>query len=212
MNYALLLPLAALLAAGTARPDKSAEKPAAPKSAAAPTTLAADTTALLHKLLQPDYPKLKVLRYKAGDLNADGRPDLIVVAEKPCGPKSGMPDSQCRTTLLVLNEGWPKLRVAATNNDVVGCSECGGAGVGDPLQSIVIKNSYFSIESLYGACSKTHFVVTFHYDKTRRDWLLHRFGRVDYSCRDIAGSTAKEVRIEGEQYGKVSFQKFTTGY
>lgn len=84
--------------------------------------------------------------------------------------------------------------------------------MGDPLQSIVIKGNYFSIESLYGDCSKTHFVVTFHYDKTRRDWLLHRFGRVDYACRDVGGSTAKEVRIEGEQYGKVSFQKFSTGY
>lgn len=200
----LLLPTAALFA------PAEAPKKATPAAVVAPA--AADTTALLSKLFQPEYPKLKVLRYKAGDLNADGRPDLVVVAEKPCGPKSGMPTAQCRTTLLVLNEGWPKLRVAAANPEVVGCSECGGAGVGDPLQSIVIKGSYFSIESLYGDCTKTHFVVTFRYDKARRDWLLHRFGRVDYACRDVGGSTAKEVRIEGEQYGKVSFAKFTTGY
>lgn len=217
MNYAPILPLAALLAFGATRPEQAADNPTALRTAPKPTAVpaapaATDTTALLRKLLQSGYPKLKVVRYKAGDLNADGRPDLIVVAEKPCGSDSGMPDSECRTTLLVLNEGWPKLRVAATNDEVVGCSACGGAGVGDPLQSIVIKGSYFSIESLYGDCTKTHFVVTFHYDKTRRDWLLHRFGRVDYACRDVGGSTAKEVRIEGEQYGKVSFAKFNTGY
>lgn len=207
MKSALFLLLPAL---GLAALAKTPAPVVASAAAAAPA--AADTTALLTAAIRPLYPKLKVHSFKAGDLNADGRADLIVVAEKPCDATSGMPASQCRTTLLVLNEGWPKLRVAAANMEVVGCSECGGAGVGDPLQGIVIKGNYFSIESLYGACTKTHFVVTFRYDKTRRDWLLHRFGRVDYACRDIAGSTAKEVRIEGEQYGKVSFAKFSTGY
>ncbi|OON68837.1 hypothetical protein B0919_11710 [Hymenobacter sp. CRA2] len=156
---------------------------------------------------------MKVAEFKAGDINADGRPDLIVLAEQPCATDEGVGgDSRCRTVLLVVNDGFPKLRIAATNDAVVECSDCGGAGVGDPFSGIVIKGNYFSIESLYGACDKTHFVVTFHYNRARRDWLLHRFGRVDYSCQDTTGNEVEEGLEAEKDYGKVPFADFQGGY
>jgi hypothetical protein len=173
----------------------------------------ADTTNQLNALIQVQYPQLKVTDFKSGDINADGRRDVIVVAEQPCPPDDQVSsDSQCRTTLLVLNEGWPKLHIAATNQSVVGCSDCGGGGVGDPFNGIVIKGNYFSIESLYGACDKTHFVVTFHYDRARKNWFLHRFGRVDYSCRKPNGAPVREARVDVKDYGVVTFARFATGY
>lgn len=133
------------------------------------TTL--DTTTVLSALTKREYPEYEVEDFKAGDLNADGRADLLVVLRgiQPCNTLDE--PTYCRKALLVLNEGFSHLRVAATNDDVVDCTKCGGAGVGDPYRGIVIKGTYFSFESLYGACDKTYYVTTFHYDRARRNWI-----------------------------------------
>ena len=137
---------------------------------------------------------------------------MIVLVQQPCDSVSDMSDSNCRKALLVLNEGFPHLRIAAVNDNVVDCTDCGGGGVGDPHQGIVIKGNYFSFESLYGDCDKTHFVVTFHYNQARRNWYLHRFGRVDYSCQDTTSARVKETRQDVKDYGKVSFADFAGGF
>jgi hypothetical protein len=225
VKSALLYLLPALyLTACTSQPDKAAEKaadaptpaptvtPGTPAAAPATGATATDTTALLNALIQDRFPKLQVVDFKAGDINADGRADLIVVADQPCGQSDQVTDdSRCRTVLLVVAETGAKLRIAATNTHLVECSDCGGVSVGDPHQQIVIKGNYFSFESLYGSCDKTAGFVTFRYDQARRDWLLHRLGRVDYSCQDTTATgemATRETQQTAKDFGVVRFAKY----
>ncbi|MET4104933.1 hypothetical protein [Hymenobacter sp. UYP22] len=179
----------------------------APSTAAPATTATPDTAAVLAALVKQQYPSYAVEEFSAGDLNADGSLDLLVVLRglQPCTTLSE--PTYCRKTLLVLNEGFPRMRVAASNDNVVACSNCGGAGVGDPHRGIIIKGNYFSFESLYGACDKTYFTVTFHYSRTRRNWFLHRRSSLDYSCQDTT-NTVDENQESTRDFGVVSFSDF----
>ncbi|UYZ65016.1 hypothetical protein [Hymenobacter weizhouensis] len=198
-------PEQATKAAAAAMPS-AASAPATRVTPEMPATIT-DTTAVLNALIQQRFPKLTVGDFEAGDLNTDGKPDLIVVAERPCDAESGIEGAQCRTVLLVVNEGG-SLRIAATNDNLVDCSECGGAGVGDPHQAIVMKGNYFTFESLYGACDKTAGFITFRYDRARRNWFLHRLSRLEYSCNDTTSNPGLETQQTVKNFGVVSFADY----
>jgi len=80
-------------------------------------------------------------------------------------------------------------------------------GVSDSYRGIVIKGSYFSFKSLYGACDKTYYITTFRYDRTRRNWFLHRRGQIDYSCHDTTAATA-ETQQTTRDFSRISFAEF----
>ncbi len=98
------------------------------------------------------------------------------------------------------------------NDSIIECSVCGGAGVGDPFQSITIKNEYFSIENLYGACDKTFKVITFKYDKKQNNFYLHKIGTEDYNCREEANPNG-EIKVTKntktiKNFGSITFKKY----
>lgn len=146
----------------------------------------------------------------SGDINDDGNQDHILVLQRNTEDKDGpMPGSYNRKVVLVeQTEKTPSYKIAAINNYLVECSQCGGAGVDDPLQGITIKNGYFSIEQLFGACIKDFFVITFKYEKG--EFLLQSIGKNTSYCNQLENDEVKMTRIrkKAEDLGEIKFEEF----
>lgn len=195
-------------APAAAHPARARLQPAAKAPAADPEVAHADSLRALGPVLARADATLEAEAFKVGDLNADGRPDYLVLArgKKPCAEATA--ESYCRQVLLVLNQGAAGLRVAATNASLVACSDCGGAGIGDPFQQFVIKGTFFSIETAFGACDKEYITTTFRYNRARRDWLLHRLDTTSASCQDTTGEAGTEEHKTVRDFGTVTFAKY----
>jgi hypothetical protein len=177
----------------------------------APPATKQDTAALLHRALWPDSRGYTLESFSKGDINQDQRPDFIAVFRTlaPTDTLDGEA-SYSRRVALILNRGWPNVALAAYNDTVVECTACGGAGVGDPHQGIAIKNGYFSLESLYGACQKTYVVTTFRYFKAEHNWFLHKIGQDDDDCNNTEAPVRHQEQTVRD-FGHVSFEEFQGG-
>lgn len=167
-----------------------------------------DSVEVMNTLLVQVSATLTTEAFTVGDLNGDGRRDFIVLAhgKAPCDSVTGLPNTHCRTVLLVLNQGWPILTVAASNAHLIDCSTCGGGGVGDPHQGFEITDNLFTVNSLYGSCDKFDISYTFRYSPEEHNWFLQYSDRSDYSCHE--GSKEHHIRETRRQFGKVPFASF----
>ncbi len=155
-----------------------------------------DTLKMLKKVVDEQFAGYSMLSYHTGDITNNKVKDIVLVMERACreDEDSAGEESRCRTAALLLNTGKLTFKVASVNDKLIGCSYCGGAGTGDPLSGITIKRGYVSFENLYGGCYKTFRVITFKYDKNKKDWFLHKRGTQDYNCKD--DKNEEEVKVE----------------
>ncbi len=172
-----------------------------------------DTAQVISTYLIASSSSYKLMYWTKGDLNKDGFDDFIAVLENTVSNEALTPIEDAFDREVVLLEtrgGFPYFRFAGRNNHLVGCSDCGGAGVGDPFQGITIKNGYFSIEELYGACDKSFVVTTFKYDEDKKDYFLYKIGTDDYSCNDMGNDEVKVHHSLKTQkdFGIVKFRDF----
>ena len=166
-----------------------------------------DTIDILTKFSQIAFKNDTLFYWKKGDINNDKIEDFILILQSKEEDMeiTGMPDTYSRKLVLLETvKEYPKFEIRASNEFLIGCSTCGGAGVGDPFQDITIKNNYFSIEELYGACDKTFKVITFKYDTNKKDWFLHKIGQDDYSCRNEDNEDG-EIKIHHKEETKKDF-------
>lgn len=171
-------------------------------------TATTDTAALLSRALWPDLRGYALESFTKGDINQDRRPDFIAVFRTLAPTDTlGGEASYSRRVALILNKGWPTVALAAYNDTVLDCTECGGGGVGDPYQQTAIKGGYFSFESLYGACRKTYVVTTFRYSKTEHNWFLHKVGQDDDDCNNPEAPVRHQEQTV-RNFGKVSFEEY----
>jgi hypothetical protein len=150
-----------------------------------------------------------------GDLNGDSEMDKIEIVEKKCGEddeNGSFEDAFCRTVVIYLAKNG-KFEQFASNSGIVECSQCGGAGIGDPFRDIVIKNGYFTIEQLFGACAKTYTYTTFKYDKTSNDFFLHKVGNKSYDCHPDKNDNivTKTTEKSKKDFGKITFSEYSGG-
>lgn len=158
------------------------------------------------------FPEFEEFKAFKGDVNSDKKADKIVIYEKKCGrnDKNAVENSKCRRIAVFLNVK-NKYKLVGFNDNLVECSECGGGGVGDPFQNVKIKNGYFSVESLYGACDKTSIVTTFKYDKAAKNFYLSAIKTTDYSCKEETenGKINLKTKVESaENFGKIKFTDY----
>lgn len=160
------------------------------------------------------FPKFKEHSSYGGDLNQDGVKDKIVIFEKKCDEnfQDGHEEVYCRRIAVYLGSLRGNYTLYGYNDDLVDCSACGGAGVGDAFQGIIIKGKYFSIEQYYGACDKTFAVTTFKFDTKSSKIYLHKMGTEDSSCRQEENVDDK-IKIVTKiktvkDFGKIEFTKY----
>lgn len=148
-----------------------------------------------------------------GDLDGDSQRDLIVVYEKKCDPQKDSleDDANCRSVAIYLNRG-NQLVLHSYNDRIVECSNCGGAGVGDPFRGIKIQYPYFSVEGLSGDCDKTFTVKSFKFDSKNRNFYLHKVINENYGCQENPTRNG-EIKVQAQtlskkQFGKVRFSEY----
>lgn len=170
-----------------------------------------DTLSMLSNFMEQQIDHYHIMAWAAGDLDGDQTEDFILVMEsdEPNSDLAGTSDGYPRKVVLLKNIDFPKFKLLATNDHIIQCSNCGGAGVGDPFQGITIKNTYFSFEQLFGACDKDFKVITFKYAKD--NFFLHSIGTDSYSCNMEEGEY--EVKVTHKQetrknFGRITFENY----
>lgn len=184
----------------TADPIPSTE----PEKAPPPQTAATPTAKEIAAFVLPGY---EILGQQIGDLNADGQEDVILIQKKPDEAETSDVNEhpEKRPLLLLTRQPDGSLQLAARNDNVVLCVDCGGV-FGDPYSGIVIKGNYFSIEHYGGSSWRWTRIITFRYNPDEKYWFLHKDGSESYhtSDPDKVETTVKTVK----DFGKVRFDAF----
>ncbi|GAB3838958.1 hypothetical protein GCM10028821_41380 [Hymenobacter jeollabukensis] len=229
MNPRPLLVALPLLAACTGPAEKAAP-PAAPVAVVAPDTVAPpvlsavelarqrvhekqeaevrarqDTTNQLNAVIQVRYPQFRVLDFVSGDINADGRRDIVVVVETRCIPLPGFDTTtyRRRMALLLLRDGAARLRIGAVNeHGLVNNVRC----YHDTYEGYEYVNIQARTFTFHGSQPHTGYEAVFRYDKKRRDWFLYRRIRTDYVI-----DAYHEQRETPRNFGRVRFADYDGG-
>jgi hypothetical protein len=215
-----LLSLSVLVACESRHPDSNTvtvyptqqAAPSAPQAAPLRPVMAAasaDTTMLLSQALGPKLQGYQLESFTEGDINQDQRPDFIAIFQTAKAEDSTATDRgfRYRRVALILNQGWPRLKLAATNDNVIDCIGCAHMAIFDAHRGITITGPYFSFESTDGGCTRTMEVRTFRYSKPQKNWFLHKVGRDTMVCSDTTGEYSHDEKTTRD-FGKITFEKF----
>ncbi|MCS6916543.1 MAG: hypothetical protein RMK52_10120 [Chitinophagales bacterium] len=148
-----------------------------------------------------------VLDSVRGDLNNDGLSDLLVVLRRNGEDtlSNVIEHPEKRPLLLLLRQQDGRLHLAARNDHVVYCYDCGGV-LGDPYGSIVISGDSFTVEQYGGSAWRWSRTLTFYYAPKEQAWLLRQDRMVSYHTfePDQIEVTVRTAR----DFGRLSFEAF----
>lgn len=180
-------------------------------------TLPTDNTNITETSLNKFVPKgYKIVKWKSGNLNMDEKDDVILVigkieneevAETGSTEYNDMDEEERPLLILTANDNG-ELKEVTRNDKVVMCPDCGGV-MGDPFGeagSIVIKNGYFSIESMGGSSDRWVRIITFKYDTTKKSWFLHKDGQVSWNTHEV--DSEEETVYSKKDFGVVPFEAY----
>lgn len=140
-----------------------------------------DTLEFFHDIIAENYKGYTLFEYATGNLDTDTTLDVILILEFVCDPIS--PNEKCRKTVFVTSiDHLITYTIRAENNFIIQCSDCGGAGVGDPHRGLTLSNGKIRFMSLYGSCSKTSVAIEFIHNTIYDDWLLTTIETISYDC------------------------------
>ena len=150
------------------------------------------------KIIPKDY---KVLNFTKGDLNKDKFDDAILILKHNGEDK----DEFKRPLYILLGSKSGDYKVISKNsNAVLGYFD--GGVFGDPFDGVTIKNGYFSIEHYGGSNWRWTRIVTFKYNKKKKNWFLYKDGGDSYhtSNPDKVSTEIQTVK----DFGIVPFKKY----
>ena len=112
---------------------------------------------------------------EAGDLNADGKKDYILVISKPRPDNATFDNGEDdqRETLILIRDAAGKLLIAGRNDKVAFCRTCGGV-FGDPLAGVEIKGTSFTVSNYGGSNWRWSSDFTFTYSRRDNTWQATR--------------------------------------
>lgn len=150
-----------------------------------------------------------------GDLNLDAYADYLLLLNRPgedtLGKSAVAVDGYVKRKLLVLT-GQPDntYQLAASSDNAVYCSQCGGGGMGDPYAALVIRKGYFSVEHYGGGVRRWTRTTTFQYSPANTTWLLHKDGHGEFDAvpEEGKGENKTEKIYTIKDFGKVLFGSF----
>jgi len=110
-----------------------------------------------------------------GDLNGDGTKDYILVLEKPFPEEKTYDEAgdAKRPTLVIVRDASGKLSLAARNDEVAYCRNCGGV-MGDPFQGVEISGTGFTVSNYGGSAWRWSNAYSFKYSRRDNTWQLTR--------------------------------------
>ncbi len=142
-----------------------------------------------------------------GDLNRDPYGDMVMIVKKSNEKETSdvVDHPEKRPLLLYLSQQDGTYKLAARNDNVVLCIDCGGM-MGDPYTGIAISKGYFSIEHYGGSAWRWTRIVTFKYSTADLDWLLHKDGGESFQAVEPE-KIYPDIKTE-KDFGKVVFGRF----
>lgn len=149
-----------------------------------------------------------ILDTATGDLNKDSLIDLIVLYKKTNEEEAlgAIEDyAEKRPLAIYLGQGSGYFKLAAWNSNVAYCYDCGGI-MGDPYQTIVIKNGYFTVEHYGGSAWRWTRYVTFRYSSKDKTWFLHKDGGESFHISEPEYATTNIRTVK--DFGQIPFEKY----
>lgn len=139
----------------------------------------------------------------SGDLNKDGKKDMLIVLQSQHEPDSM---ELARPLLILFGKTGGGYELAVRNDSTVMCRGCGGV-FGDPYAGLVVKNNFFSIEHYGGSSWRWTRIITFRYDAGTRRFLLHRDAGESFHTSD---PEKRELHVYNKElYGKLLFADYS---
>lgn len=142
--------------------------------------------------LLPFIPENYVLKDTVqGDLNRDGKVDILLLVEEP----------ETRILKVLLSEDKGTYREAAASSRAVYCEKCHDL---DTYQGIKIKDGEFSIEHFGGPEQRWARTTTFRYIPSMKDWYLTE----DALVHSGPDQTIEAKILTPKDFGEVKFSEF----
>jgi hypothetical protein len=145
---------------------------------------------------------------ETGDLNGDGTKDFILVLSKPTKANGEYDEAgdALRPTLILIRDVSGKLSLAARNDQVSYCKNCGGV-MGDPFQGIKITGTRFTVTNAGGSSDRWDAEYTFGYSRRDKNWQLVRVEENNFSA--FAPSKVKTtILTPPKAFGLINFADF----
>ena len=147
---------------------------------------------------------------ETADLNGDGRTDYLLAYQRPAAvPEDELPTTQ-RPLLILLREAGGALRLAARNDRIILCEDCGGM-LGDPFQGISTGPKTFTVHLHGGSRYRWGFDYKFAYSRRDQAWQLVQVHETEMDVMDPESEAAAEVGQDyrpPRDFGKIDFADF----
>lgn len=141
-----------------------------------------DTFQLFEKLLHENYPDYKLFKVYTGFLNEDKKYDAIIISEILDTASHPERPVYNRRMFIYLQTDLGKFKIHTYNDNIIGCSDCGGMAVGDPFQDILIANQAFEIDLVYGSCMVTIYEEAYQYQSVVDSFQLMSTSKKSFHC------------------------------
>jgi hypothetical protein len=154
-----------------------------------------------------------ILDFTAGDLNGDKLSDYVLILKSITEDTLTFENSNweaARPVLLLLRQPDGELKMAGYNASMVPCRLCGGM-MGDPYQELLIKTNEFSLSAYGGSSWRWEEMVTFRYDKEKKNWFLQTQDITSYQAGDPEQTTTT-TKIDRAEAGDILFDNYTQYY
>jgi len=145
-----------------------------------------------------------ILDSASGDLNKDGNRDLVLILRNNYEKEN---NDTTRPLLILEGNNKGKYSLHSRNDNVVLCKSCGGV-FGDPYSGISIKNEFFSIEHYGGSRYRWRRIITFKFNKIKKEFILHRDVGLSYDSSNPDGKTEENL-YNKKDFDRLSFAKYT---
>lgn len=143
-----------------------------------------DTLKVIQELIKRIYKNSKIINLVQGDLNADGKEDVLVVASRSCEPNESVSDaSECYRLVIYLADDKNNFKFKLANETVLECSDCQR---GMPI--LKVENGAISIRSTYGMCKKDIITSVYTFNKYDESWQLTTIDKLLLDCEQDANT------------------------
>ena len=150
---------------------------------------------------------MKPIALETADLNGDGTKDYILVTDKASvKPEDEYTDESERPMLILVRRADGKLMLAARNDLIARCKNCGGA-YGDPFDGVEARRNGFTVSNTMGSRERSSESFQFNYSRRDKTWQLVRAVQSDYDTFKPKSLKTK-ILTPPKNFGKINFADF----